>query len=87
MSVLDLTLIEYSVGYDNSSCVAAEGLRENCKNLRGNFIQAMQDKTIPPHDNCNSVVAKSKTICRDEEPLRLRKEPNREDEEEVDEVA
>jgi len=40
----------------------------------------MKDEAVPPHYDGNGVVAECKTVGTDEQPLRLREEPDTQDE-------
>ena len=43
---------------------------------RGDFVQRMEDQAVPPHGNCDSIVAVGQAVCGDEQPFRLWKCPD-----------
>ena len=57
------------------------------QNLRGYFVQAVKDQTVPPHGDRNGIIAKCQTKSADEKALGLREEPDGQDQEHVDKVA
>lgn len=57
------------------------------EDLRSDFVQAMEDETVPPHRYGYRVVAEGEAVGGDEEAFGVREEPDAEDHEQVDEVA
>ena len=53
----------------------------------GNLIQRVKDHRVPPHSYGDGIISISKTVGADEQPLRLRGNPDREQREQVDKVA
>ena len=51
------------------------------------FVQAVEDKAVPPHHDRDRVIAEAQAIRADEESLGLREEPNAQHHQKVDKVA
>jgi hypothetical protein len=59
----------------------------NGRYIPDNFIHGMKDQRVPPHDDCDGVVPHGQAVGRDEQALRLRKDPDTQNDEDVDKVA
>lgn len=53
----------------------------------GDFVEAVKDHRVSPHDDRYRVVAVCKTICADEKSFRVREYPDTEKAEKIDRVT
>jgi hypothetical protein len=52
-----------------------------------NLVHGVKHERVPPHDDCDGVVAHGETVGCNEQALRLWKNPDAQDDENVDKVA
>ena len=53
----------------------------------GHLVETVEDHRVSPHGNGNGVVSEGKTVCADEESLRIREEPDSAHAQEVDKIT
>lgn len=61
--------------------------RHDVDEERSNLVEAVKDERVTPHDNSDGIVSVGETVCGHKEALGRRKDPNRQQQQEVDEVA
>jgi hypothetical protein len=62
-------------------------MSRNDLNVPCDFVQAVEDETVPPHHDRNRIVAEAQAVCTDEQSLGLREEPNAQHHQKVDKVT
>ena len=72
---------------DEETKGSAKTPRSETDTLPGNLVQRMKHHRIPPHGNRDSVVAIRQAVGAYEEPLRPRRDPDGQQEQEIDKVA
>lgn len=61
--------------------------RHDVDEERCDLVKAVEYQRVTPHDDCHSIVSESQTVGGREEPLRLRKDPETQHQQHIDEVA
>ena len=51
------------------------------------FVERVEYKRVPPHDNCHCIITIGKAVCANQKPLAVWECPDAEHEQEVDKVA